>query len=1090
MFNEGEEEQKPDFLQLISEAFRAGPSPNQPSSSKFTPPPNGSNSPLEARVELSMERSLINLPAALRNDLEERFIEILPNYPCFYDPNDKNFAHNQFKSNSYAEIAKKITADGLETSGPQLAAIFKGIKAKYREEARKMTRLEGRIEPSPFYQRLSFLERGLSTVDQNTLKRIARMRAADRLPVSTAPPQPTRKSYTIHSSSDGPVSAHNMIITPKLTLDIPRQGNNVKIVYGPRVTTPSTHTIITPNAQPVDNANVQSIVERLAQASENEKALVEKLVFSIMTLGENKRENVVARLTQACNGLGVFDNGFLQLMVPEAISDETYINKGGDICKIMKTDDKYRSLTVNFSDIAPGRILVADPRLSDKERRLTNILREEEMIYNRDELDEDQRDSLYRNVAKNMRPFNVDVDWVAETIEKLYRKYVEVKREYSKQCGNAVRPAFLKTLSFMDRSNIIEPSLSEAVQTALRSASRSPTDSPLLLDQSGRNSVEIVEDSLNSMEVDGDSALKPKDFAEMLEAVSKPVSRTFAEAECQTDLVDSENVQKETAVEEPKNDDKAAKNTDDSARNEKLSTESKNDDNLAQKLPENPDIAAISATFAKNPEELAMFRILANQLPTENRFLHIQNLLNIVNATKESSVHISWKTQVYEARKGWTSQVQKLILSGNAANEIPDEPTGNDADMRDVEEVRAFEESASFSTENDFLMENEEATRNKEDLPHDNEEILKKKDSILAGNSKLANGRPKRYKKNGVLTTENGISLPERPRRTLEKASTGAEKLSIASDKAPTVTEEVSNVPEKPVTVAEKTPTVPLNGRTRSPRHIIDRKAKNLDSTRSAASESGRLSAESTGMSTRKHHVSGHKNGVSGQIKNENSSQMIKNGLTSPASSVQHDEDSYEAQNDKNRSCDQKSTTSEVNGIENRPKNCVKDESMIENGQNLKGLASPGQESIKSNQESIKNGQESTENDQNHSKFDQNTTKTTESQASELADESMEPESQSASESEKHEDRQRRIHSRRSEPAKRPDMATRSLRNQALKTVAPHSAEPAKGVKRKAVDEEEFTPNSKKADQPKRRGRPRKYPVELTGTIAKTRFDD
>lgn len=77
------------------------------------------------RSELAMERSLINLPPHIRTALEDRFIEILHDYPCFFDPRDKNFAHNQYKSNSYAEIARKMCAEGLETSGPQLAAIFK-----------------------------------------------------------------------------------------------------------------------------------------------------------------------------------------------------------------------------------------------------------------------------------------------------------------------------------------------------------------------------------------------------------------------------------------------------------------------------------------------------------------------------------------------------------------------------------------------------------------------------------------------------------------------------------------------------------------------------------------------------------------------------------------------------------------------------------------------------------------------------------------------------------------------------------------------------------------------------------------------------
>jgi hypothetical protein len=35
------------------------------------------------------------LPSDVRTTLEDRFIELVQQYPCFYDPNDKNFVHNQ-----------------------------------------------------------------------------------------------------------------------------------------------------------------------------------------------------------------------------------------------------------------------------------------------------------------------------------------------------------------------------------------------------------------------------------------------------------------------------------------------------------------------------------------------------------------------------------------------------------------------------------------------------------------------------------------------------------------------------------------------------------------------------------------------------------------------------------------------------------------------------------------------------------------------------------------------------------------------------------------------------------------------------------
>lgn len=168
---------KCNLMDLFREAMTGDSSPNTSKNLKAenaatlrelsASPPQSSDRPVN---DLALERSLINLPTHIRTALEDRFIDLLHDYPCFYDPNDKNFAHNQFKSNTYAEIARRMCTEGLETSGPQLAAIFKGIKAKYRDETRKMMRMEGKVAPSPFYTRLGFLEHGLTTVDQYAFK--------------------------------------------------------------------------------------------------------------------------------------------------------------------------------------------------------------------------------------------------------------------------------------------------------------------------------------------------------------------------------------------------------------------------------------------------------------------------------------------------------------------------------------------------------------------------------------------------------------------------------------------------------------------------------------------------------------------------------------------------------------------------------------------------------------------------------------------------------------------------------------------------------------------------------------------------------
>ncbi|KAI6227208.1 hypothetical protein M3Y95_00702500 [Aphelenchoides besseyi] len=114
------------------------------------------------------DKSLVKLPSEIRSALEDRFIELIHEHPCFYDPQDKNFAHNQYKSNVYAEIARKMCSEGLETSGSLLAALFKSIKAKYREEARKINRSNGKIESSDSFKRLHFLEDGLSKLDRQS----------------------------------------------------------------------------------------------------------------------------------------------------------------------------------------------------------------------------------------------------------------------------------------------------------------------------------------------------------------------------------------------------------------------------------------------------------------------------------------------------------------------------------------------------------------------------------------------------------------------------------------------------------------------------------------------------------------------------------------------------------------------------------------------------------------------------------------------------------------------------------------------------------------------------------------------------------
>lgn len=65
----------------------------------------------------------------------------------------------------YGVIAKKLNAEGMDTTGNQLATLFKSMKAKYRDESRRLARMP-ELEASPFYLKLKFLEPGLNSVDQ------------------------------------------------------------------------------------------------------------------------------------------------------------------------------------------------------------------------------------------------------------------------------------------------------------------------------------------------------------------------------------------------------------------------------------------------------------------------------------------------------------------------------------------------------------------------------------------------------------------------------------------------------------------------------------------------------------------------------------------------------------------------------------------------------------------------------------------------------------------------------------------------------------------------------------------------------------
>lgn len=149
-------ETKPSILSLLNRLYEQ-PSMDTPNQSDDR---RDSESPDE-----QVKKRLGTLPSDIRNTLEERFIELVQRYPCFYDPNDKNFVHNQHKSNTYQLIAKKLSSEGLETTGTQLATLFKSMKAKYRDESRRLAR-SPELEPSPFFKKLHFLETGLNSVDQ------------------------------------------------------------------------------------------------------------------------------------------------------------------------------------------------------------------------------------------------------------------------------------------------------------------------------------------------------------------------------------------------------------------------------------------------------------------------------------------------------------------------------------------------------------------------------------------------------------------------------------------------------------------------------------------------------------------------------------------------------------------------------------------------------------------------------------------------------------------------------------------------------------------------------------------------------------
>ncbi|KAI6191481.1 hypothetical protein M3Y97_00232800 [Aphelenchoides bicaudatus] len=118
----------------------------------------------------TLDNGLGTMSSDIRTTLEDRFLDYVKKFKCFYDPQDKNFVHNQYKSNMYGVIAKKLNAEGLSTTGTQLATLFKSMKAKYRDESRRLARMPGELEPSEFYLKFRFMENGLNSVDQRLAK--------------------------------------------------------------------------------------------------------------------------------------------------------------------------------------------------------------------------------------------------------------------------------------------------------------------------------------------------------------------------------------------------------------------------------------------------------------------------------------------------------------------------------------------------------------------------------------------------------------------------------------------------------------------------------------------------------------------------------------------------------------------------------------------------------------------------------------------------------------------------------------------------------------------------------------------------------
>jgi hypothetical protein len=73
---------QPDILSLLKQLYE------KPSDEASNSPPNGNDGP-------NSSISLGNLSSEARISLENRFIEMIHEHPCFYDPSNKNFAHNQ-----------------------------------------------------------------------------------------------------------------------------------------------------------------------------------------------------------------------------------------------------------------------------------------------------------------------------------------------------------------------------------------------------------------------------------------------------------------------------------------------------------------------------------------------------------------------------------------------------------------------------------------------------------------------------------------------------------------------------------------------------------------------------------------------------------------------------------------------------------------------------------------------------------------------------------------------------------------------------------------------------------------------------------